>query len=139
MDNYLKKKSADLNKEAKLVLLVDDDPLINRMYQIKLEHDGFRVNVATSGAEGLASVLKEKPDLILLDVLMPEMNGVEALKAIKGDPRMKDIPVVILSNLGDSQTDIQNAKKLGALDYFIKSKISLKELSAQVKKILERQ
>ena len=96
----MKKKSADLNKEAKLVLLVDDDPLINRMYQIKLEHDGFRVNVATSGAEGLASVLKEKPDLILLDVLMPEMNG---------------------------------------LDYFIKSKISLKELSAQVKKILERQ
>lgn len=124
-------------EEAKLVLLVDDDPLINRMYQIKLEHDGFRVNVVTNGAEALASVLKDRPDLVLLDILMPEMNGVETLKAVKSDPRTKDIPVVILSNLGDSQADIQNAKKLGALDYFVKSKISLKELSSQVKKILE--
>lgn len=121
----------------KVVLLVDDDPLIIRMYQRKLTSDGFTVLIATNGEEALAQILKVKPDLILLDVMMPKMNGVETLKALKSQDAMKAIPVIILTNLGDNPQEIENAKKLGALDYLVKSNIDLKTLSGRVKKAIE--
>lgn len=119
----------------KVVLLVDDDPLIIRMYQRKLAADGYHVLIASNGEEALAQVVKTKPRLILLDVMMPKMNGVETLKALKGQPNTKDIPVVILTNLGDNPQDVENAKKLGALDYLVKSNIDLKTLSAKVREV----
>lgn len=121
----------------KTVLLVDDDPLIQRMYQRKLTSDGYTVVTATNGEEALAQLLKLKPDIILLDVMMPKMNGVETLKAVKGQDATKAIPVIILTNLGDNPADVENAKKLGALDYLVKSGIDLKSLSARVKKAVE--
>jgi len=120
----------------KVILLIDDDPLIIRMYQKKLSADGYKVNTAFNGEEGLVEVRKEKPNLILLDVMMPKMNGVEVLKALKKDPESKGIPVVILTNLGDDNKDIQAAKDLGALDYLVKSDISLEELSKRVGKLI---
>lgn len=131
-----------MNKEKtpsnqKVVLLVDDDPLIIRMYQNKLSNDGYKVNIATNGEEALIEIRKEKPDVILLDVMMPKMNGVETLKELKKDPGTQTIPVIILTNLGDKQEDVEGAKKLGALDYLVKSDISLKALSQRVKQAVE--
>lgn len=120
----------------KHLLIVDDDPLIARMYENKMQVDGYDVAVASNGEEALLAVRRKKPDLMLLDVMMPKMNGVETLKALKGDAETKNIPIIILTNLGDNPDDIEKAKSLGALDYLVKSKISLKELSERVKKEL---
>ena len=124
-------------QNKKIILLVEDDPLILRMYQTKLTNDGYKVNTAFNGEEAIIQAKKEKPDLIFLDVMMPKMNGVETLKALKGDPQTAQIPVIILTNLGDKTDDIQKAKELGALDYMVKSQISLKQLSDKAKKITE--
>lgn len=126
-----------LKQNKKVVLLVDDDPLLIRMYQTKLTKDGYRVKTVSNGEEALIQVKKEKPNLILLDVMMPKMNGVETLKALKEDQSTRMIPVIILTNLGDRQEDIEEAKKLGALDYLVKSEIELKALSERVKKAIE--
>lgn len=125
-------------KESKknLILIADDDPLISRMYENRMRLDGYDVATATNGEEVLANVRKNKPDLLLLDVMMPKMNGVETLKALKGDAKTKNIPVIILTNLGDNPDDVLKAKSLGALDYLVKSEISLKGLSNRVKKEL---
>jgi len=119
------------------VLLVDDDPLIIRMYQKKLEQDGYTVDIATNGEEALIQVMKQKPDVILLDVMMPKMNGVQTLKKLKEQGETAAIPVIILTNLGDKEEDVENAKDLGALDYLVKSEIELKELSLRVKQAVE--
>jgi len=119
------------------VLLVDDDPLIIRMYQKKLEQDGYAVDIATNGEEALIRVMKQKPDVILLDVMMPKMNGVQTLKKLKEQEETATIPVIILTNLGDREEDVENAKGLGALDYLVKSEIELKELSQRVKQAVE--
>ena len=119
------------------VLLVDDDPLIIRMYQKKLEQDGYAVDIATNGEEALIQVMKQKPDVILLDVMMPKMNGVQTLKKRKEKEETAAIPVIILTNLGDKGEDVENAKSLGALDYLVKSEINLKDLSLRVKQAVE--
>ena len=118
------------------ILIVDDDPLIIRMYQKKLSTDGYTVATAFNGEEAMIEVLKQKPDLILLDVMMPKMNGVDTLKALKEKPETKDIPVIFLTNLGDSQEDIVKAKELGALDYLVKAEIDLASLSERVEKAI---
>lgn len=126
-----------MDENKKIVLLVDDDPLIIRMYQNKLTNEGYKVNIAFNGEEALVQVKREKPDLILLDVMMPKMNGPETLKALKEDPNTKMIPVIILTNLEDNPQYVESAKKLQALDYLVKSEISLKDLSERVKKAIE--
>ncbi len=121
----------------KNILLVDDDPLVIRMYQNKLTKDGYAVKIASNGEEALIQVMKERPDLILLDIMMPKMNGVETLKALKGEEKTKGIPVIILTNLDDNPEDVETAKNLGALDYVVKANITLKTLSEKIKKVLE--
>lgn len=123
-------------QNSKTVLLVDDDPLIIRMYQKKLSTDGFVTTTAFNGEEAIASVAQHKPALILLDVMMPKMNGVETLKTLKGDKDTQDIPIIMLTNLGDKSEDIDAAKELGALDYMVKKDVSLADLSARVKSIV---
>lgn len=125
-----------MEQNKKNILLVDDDPLVVRMYQNRLSNDGYAVRTASNGEEALIQVMKEKPDLILLDVMMPKMNGVETLKALKVDPNMKDIPVIVLTNLGDNPEDIENAKKLGALDYLVKAETTPKKLSERVEQVV---
>lgn len=124
------------NKGGAKILLVDDDPMIIRMYSRKLQHDGYIVNLAFNGEEGLQSAKEDKPELILLDIMMPKMNGIEALKKIKADPALKDIPVVILTNLGDRPEDVKKAKDLGAAEYIVKANIDLVSLMNAIKKHL---
>ena len=127
-----------MKEDKKIILIVDDDPLINRMYQVCFEREGYKVNTAANGEEALMSVIKEMPDIMLLDVMMPKMNGVEVLKRLKKDPKTKGIPVLILTNLADKKDDVDAAKKLGAIDYFVKSNTELKDLAKYVKSVLEK-
>lgn len=118
------------------VLLVEDDPMVVKMYQRKLTLEGFNLTLAFNGEEGLTALKKDKPDIILLDVMMPKMNGIEMLKIVKTDPNFKDIPVVILTNLGDRQEDVQKCKEFGAEDYWIKANMPLDEMIEGIGKIL---
>ncbi|HTX87040.1 MAG TPA: response regulator [Candidatus Nanoarchaeia archaeon] len=118
------------------ILLVDDDPMVVRMYQRKLTLDGFNLALAYNGEDGLAALKKDQPDIILLDIMMPKMNGIEMLKKVKADQATKNIPVVILTNLGDREEDIQKSRELGACDYWVKANTPLKEITERIRKIL---
>jgi DNA-binding response OmpR family regulator len=122
--------------EKNKILLVEDDPMIVKMYQRKLIADGFELSLAFNGEEGLAALSKSRPDIILLDIMMPKMDGFEMLKKVKHDELWKDIPVVILTNLSDHPEDRKKSQQLGAADYWVKANISLKELSEETRKIL---
>lgn len=122
--------------QKKRILLVDDDPLIVRMYERKLVKEGFEVLLAPNGEEGIKAIEKNRPDLVLLDVLMPKMNGWEVLKKLKSSTETADIPVITLTSLGDRPDDIQKFKELGVKEYFIKSQIELKDLIAAIRKYI---
>ena len=119
------------------VLLVEDDPMVVKMYQRKLTMDGFDLSLAFNGEDGLAALAKSRPDIILLDIMMPKMNGFEMLKRIKRDKARKDIPVVMLTNLGDRAEDVQRCKDLGAVDYWVKANLSLKDLTGRINEIIK--
>lgn len=119
----------------KNVLIVEDDKAIRRSLEFGLKGEDFNIKVAGDGEEGLAIARAEKPDLILLDVILPKVSGLDVLKQLKEDPDAADIPVVIFSNLSQD-LDIQRAKDLGAMDYFVKSDISLSEVIDKIKAYL---
>jgi CheY-like chemotaxis protein len=118
------------------VLVVEDTELLRRIYTDKLAQEGYKVFQAADGLECLNVVRTQPLDLILLDLVMPRMSGLEALEALKRDPRTKDIPVVILSNLGQD-TDIQRGLDLGALDYLIKNSAKPADVSAKIRATLD--
>lgn len=106
--------------QRKRVLLVDDEAYLREIYDIELTREGFEVLLASNGEEGLASIRKEKPDAILLDLQMPGKNGFDVLKALGEDKELKNIPVVILSNIDEEET----FKKVGEFEthfYLVKA------------------
>lgn len=117
------------------ILIIEDDPLMQRMYQKAFSFDGYEVQVAGDGIEGLDKVRSEKPTIILLDVMMPKMNGLEVLSKLKADPELKKIPVIMLTNLAGS-SDAEKALSLGAVKYIIKSEQEPKAVVQMVKEIL---
>ena len=119
------------------ILLVEDDPLMVRMYQRKLLTDGYEVSVAVNGEEGLVKVRSFGPDVVLLDIMMPKLNGLQVLERMKADPTTAHVPVVILTNLGGSQEDIERGLELGAVAYLVKSAYRPDEVIAKVKEVLE--
>ena len=102
------------------ILIVEDDKSIRDLYQTKLLHVGFDVLTAEDGGKGWDIAKSESPDLILLDVMMPVMNGFEVLKKLRGESGTKDIPVIILSNYGEVD-DMTKGFLVGATDYLIKA------------------
>jgi len=118
------------------ILLVDDDALLVRMYQTKLKADGYEVETASDGAEGFNKTKEFKPDLVLLDVMMPRMNGFEMLKILKQNESTKRVPVILLTNVGGSEADIEKGLSLGAVAYIIKANYLPKEIVQKVKEIL---
>lgn len=125
-------------KEQKIkVLLVEDDTFLLEMYSTKFNLEGFEVFTAPDGEEGIKLAKKEKPDIILLDVLMPKVDGFTALKKLKKDPQTKNIPVVLLTNLGQ-KNDIDKGLKEGAEGYLIKAHFIPSEVVVKIKKILEK-
>ena len=117
------------------ILLAEDDKFISRAYTDGLSRAGFNVIPAMDGNEALAKARENKPDLVLLDLIMPGKNGFETLEELKADSKLKNIPVIVLSNLGQ-ETDIEQAKKLGAADYMVKANYSLQEVIDKIKKYL---
>lgn len=118
------------------ILLVDDDPLLVRMYQTKFELDGNKVITAANGLIALEKVKEYKPDIILLDIMMPQMNGLEVLAALKKDEGTKTIPVIMLTNVSASDTDVTKGLELGAVAYLVKANYTPKEVVQKVKEIL---
>ena len=118
------------------ILIVEDDEVLVRMYKRKLEHDGFQVAMAYSGGEGIIAATRESPDLILLDIMMPAVDGFEVIKNLKAVKGTRDIPIVILTNLGTSEIFINEAKRLGVRNYLIKYKTSANEVMQAIRKEL---
>lgn len=119
------------------VLIVEDTELLRRIYTDKLTQEGYKVFQAADGLECLNTARTQKLDLILLDLVMPHMSGLEALDALKRDPRTRDIPVVILSNLGQD-SDVQRGLDMGAVDYLIKNSAKPADVSAKIRVTLDR-
>lgn len=118
------------------ILLVDDDPLLIRMYQKKLQNDGYEVDSASDGEAGLKKVSEFEPDLILLDIMMPKLNGLEVLKKLKEETQTKNIPVILLTNVGGSDEDVERGLGLGAVAYLIKAGNRPDVVVSKVKEIL---
>ena len=117
------------------ILLVEDDSFLANIYKTKFEMEGFSVNVAENGELGLKEAKKKKPDLILLDILLPKMDGFTVLQHLKADSALKDVPVILLTNLGQKD-DVEKGLKLGAADYLIKAHFKPSETVDKVKKVL---
>lgn len=120
---------------SKRILLVEDETSVREVLKRKLIQDGFDTQVAEDGEEAIASLDKVIPDLILLDVIMPKMNGFDFLEKIRSDKRYNDIPVIIISNL-EGDNDRETGKNLGITDYIVKSNISLRELMSLIRKVV---
>jgi len=124
-----------LNKKYKILLIEDDADQI-LMYQTKFEKDGYEFISANNGTKGLELAKKEKPDIILLDIVMDEMDGIEVLKRIRADEETSDLKVILLTNLVVKEK-IDEGKKFGALDYIIKSQVEPSNLVKRVRKFLK--
>ncbi len=122
--------------EGAKVLIIEDDIYISRMYQLKLSLDGIKVELADNGKAGLEKVEDFRPDVILLDILMPEMDGFEVLKSLKSDPKNQDIPVLIMSNYGQEE-DIKKGLELGAVGYLVKSQYTPSTVVDKIRSIIE--
>jgi CheY-like chemotaxis protein len=121
----------------KKVLLVEDDPFIRDLTSIKLTEQSYAVSVASDGESVLESVHKDVPDVILLDLDLPGMTGLEVLRRLKGDPDLKDIPVNIFSNNDDEQTK-KEATQLGTAGFFVKVSTAFEDLLAHIKEVTQQ-
>ena len=119
---------------AKKILIIEDDDFFRGLISKKLLFEGFDMYMAVNGEEGIKKVQEIKPSLILLDLLLPTIDGFEVLSKIKNDPEISSLPVIILSNL-DNKEDIDRGLKLGASDYLIKSQFTPEMIVEKVKNI----
>ena len=119
------------------IAIIEDDPVINQMYRMKFEADGFEVQLADNGSRGVALVEKFQPDMILLDLQMPEMGGAEALEIIRAHDWGKHIPVIILTNLGEEESP-KHLRGLGIDSYIVKADLTPRQVVGRVKEALER-
>jgi len=137
---FLVKRSKLCDKPGvKKVMLIEDDKFLRDLSVKKLMQEGFCVEIALEGAEGFRKIEKTKPDLVLLDVVMPGMNGFAVLEKIRGH-KNKDvagIPVIMLTNLGQ-ESDIERAEKLGATDYMIKANFSTDEIIEKIRSYIKK-
>lgn len=123
---------------ANKILLVEDDQILAKLYQTKLQREGFETDIAYDGQEGLDKMKTFRPDLVILDLIMPKVDGLAFLARIKEDSEAvkKAAPILVLSNLGQ-ESDIKKAMGLGATSFFIKADISLSQMVEKVKEYLK--
>ena len=117
------------------ILLAEDDRFLRRAADATLRHHGFTVVTAVDGEQALSLARQEIPDLILLDLIMPKLQGFEVLRELKASPLTSAIPVIVLTNLGQEK-DSKTAHELGALDYWVKANVGLEELAKRVESAL---
>ncbi len=123
-------------KKAKVLIVEDEEILLTALCE-ELKQEGFDAVGAKDGEEGVAKAASEKPDLILLDLVMPKLDGIGALKQMKENPETQNIPVVILTNLSDYDK-VSSALSMGAMDYLVKANYRLEELVAKIKTVIKR-
>jgi len=121
----------------KSILLVDDDLTLREMYSERLKAEGFVVEMAKDGEEALAKAGEDHPNLILLDIMMPKINGLDALKRLKENPETKEIPVIVLTALIQDREKMESITR-GADDYIVKSEMMPGEVIQKVKALLEK-
>lgn len=121
--------------DKRKVLIIEDDSSLNKMYQDALGRAGFDVIVAFDGEKGLKLIYKEEPDLILLDLMMPKMNGFQVLEKMKDDSKANIIPVVILTNYGEIE-NIAKTIEMGVREFNIKSQNTPDQVVEKIKRIL---
>ena len=119
------------------ILIVEDDKFLRELISRKLLSEGFKIEEAIDGEEGLAKAKEVKPDLILLDLILPGLDGFEVLRRIKDNPSTSSIPVLILSNLGQKD-EIEKGLSLGAVDFLVKAHFTPEEIVAKIKDVLPK-
>ncbi len=119
------------------ILLIEDEEMLANMYEVKFKNEGFELTKALDGASGLEQAKKIKPDFVLLDVIMPKMDGFSVLKSLREDPTTKDLPVMLLTNLGQDE-DVKKGKELGVVGYLVKANVTPSEVVETVKKELAK-
>ena len=120
----------------KKILFIEDESALQKTFGDILKNKGYEVIKALDGESGLRSAKEERPDLILLDLILPRMDGFNVLKGLKASEETKNIPVIILTNLEETE-DIQKALELGATTYLVKSSYTLEEVVKKIEKALE--
>ena len=116
---------------AKKILLIEDEEIMINLLQKKLTQEGYQILVAKNGEEGLKTMRETKPDLILLDIIMPKKGGFEVMEAMQKDNELKEIPIIIISNSGQP-VELDRAKDLGAKDWLIKTEFDPREVLDKV-------
>jgi len=121
---------------GKKILIVEDDKMIATMYETKLKQSKHDVIIADNGSQGLDLAVKEKPDLVLLDVILPQMDGFSVLQELRLNANTKEIPIIMLTNLGTSE-DQEKGKQMGATDYWVKAQMTPAQVSDKVNELLK--
>ena len=121
---------------AKKILIIEDDKFLRELIAQKLLKENYETSEAVDGEEGLKKIKEERPDLILLDLILPGIDGFEVLAKMKEDSALSQIPVIILSNLGQKE-DVEKGLKLGAADYLIKAHFTPVEIVEKIRTILK--
>lgn len=124
-----------MNTNAYSIAIIEDDPVISQMYRLKFESEGFTVQTAANGKFGVALVRDMHPDIILLDLKMPEMSGDEALEEIRRHPWGKHLPVIVLTNLGEEEAP-KELDQLHVHSYIVKADLTPSQVTEHVKKAL---
>lgn len=117
------------------IAIIEDDEAIVQMYRLKFDADGFEVKTAGDGVAGLKLIADFKPDIVLLDLMMPVMNGLDVLARLRKDATTKDLKVVVLTNMGDAET-ASKAFAMKATDYIVKAEMTPREVSEKIKQLL---
>ncbi len=113
------------------ILIIEDDPSIAKLYQVELASRGYKVEIATDGESGIAKAKEWIPDLVLIDIMMPKINGIDTLKAIKADPNLKNVIAMMLTNFGQDNL-VKEAFAGGASDYVLKYQSTPAEVAEKV-------
>lgn len=122
-------------KETHKILIIEDDVTLRDLYQTRLEIDGYNVSTAGDGEEGLAKIGQVMPDLVLLDVMLPKLNGLDVLQKAKADEKTKKVPIILLTALSNQKT---KGLVFGAIDYLVKSESQLEDIVNKVKEVLAK-
>lgn len=124
-------------KKNPKILVVEDETFLVKIYAVKLKKEGYDVTVANDGEQAVKLAQEVGPDLILLDLILPKMNGFEALEKMRSTAVNKETPVIVLSNLGQEE-DVKRAEGLGADSYLVKANFSIQDIVAKIRETLDK-
>lgn len=119
----------------KTILVVEDDDFLSTLLTTRFQQAGFNVLVAKDGDEAIEALKTNKPNLIMLDIILPKKSGFEVLEQIQNDPTLQKAPVVITSNLGQ-QSDVERGRSMGVMEYFVKAETPIEDMVARINQIM---